>query len=158
MRKSACGEQWVGHCWRRLSGPIRRHQFRIAHDPGGTNQRHRRRHLPTLVKGLTRNLDSPSSLISSWPRLSLSSLSNSASMNFIHSCLEILPFWSVSIRSSNCLACSSPRASLSWAFGTAAFVCAIAPPSVTRGSRQAGQSLQLTTRCSFASTYIDSYA
>lgn len=43
-------------------------------------------YLPTLAKGLTRNLDCANSLASSSLLLFLSSLSNSASMNFIHFC------------------------------------------------------------------------
>src|SRR5580658_888334 len=78
-------------------------------------------HFPTLVEWLTRNLDCVSSLTSNSPFLLLSSLSNSASINFIHSCLEILPFFSVSISSSNCLTSSSPSATLSCGFGVDAF-------------------------------------
>jgi hypothetical protein len=58
--------------------------------------------------------DCASSLASSSPVLSFSSLSNSAFMNFIHSSLEILPLLSVSMRRSNCLTSPSPSASLSW--------------------------------------------
>ena len=50
-----------------------------------------RPHFPTLTGWLTRNFDS-------------------ASINFIHSCGEILPFSSISIRSSSCLTSPSPGA------------------------------------------------
>jgi hypothetical protein len=50
---------------------------------------------------------------SSSPFLSLSNLSNSSPINLIHSCLEILPFLSGSIRSNRSLTASSPSASVS---------------------------------------------
>src|SRR5208282_4325215 len=90
-----------------------------------------RRHLPTLAKRLTDTCDCASSLASSSPVLSLSSLPNSASMYFIHSCLEILPFLSVSMRRSNCLTSANPSATLSCGFGTESF-CAAAVPSIAQ--------------------------
>jgi hypothetical protein len=69
--------------------------------------------------------------MSSCPFLAVSSLSNSTSINFIHSCLKILPFLSVSIRSSNCLTSSSPRLTFSCGYGTVAF-CATAVPSMAQ--------------------------
>jgi hypothetical protein len=58
--------------------------------------------------------------------LSLSNLSNSASINFMCSCLEILPFLSVSMRSNSCLTSSCPSASLCCDLG--AEFCAVAVP------------------------------
>ena len=52
---------------------------------------------------LNRGFDCIISLTSNSPLLSLSRLSNPASIKFIHSCFEILPFLSASIRSNNCL-------------------------------------------------------
>jgi|GEM_PF-4243732 len=58
-------------------------------------------YLPAFAEWLARSLDCAISLTSSTPFLLWSNLSNFASMNFIHSCLEILPFLSVSMRSSS---------------------------------------------------------
>lgn len=74
--------------------------------------------------------DLVSSLTSSSPSLFLSSLLNSASINVMNSCLEILPFLSVSIKSNSCLTSASPSATLSGDFGADAF-CATIPPVVT---------------------------
>jgi len=92
------------------------------------------------------------------PLLSLSSRSNSASMNFIHSRLEILPLLSVSISSSNCLTSSSPRASLSAGFGTDCF-CATALPGRRQDAAKPATAnatfLRFNTFGSFA--YVDTH-
>src|ERR1035438_2681189 len=66
------------------------------------------------------------------PFFPASSLSNSASMNFIHSCLEVLPFLSVSIKASSSFTFLVAIAALSGCFGTDAFcakeVCWSGPP------------------------------
>src|ERR1700722_14467152 len=87
-------------------------------------------YFPTALEWLARNFDCVSSFGSSSPFLFLSSLSNSASIKFMYSCLEILPFLLVSIRSSSCFTSFSPSASLSWGFGTDCF-CAFAVPDKT---------------------------
>jgi hypothetical protein len=68
-----------------------------------------RDHLPTY--GRIRTRDCVNSLTSNCPLWSVSSLSNSASINFIHSSLEILPLLFVSIASNSCLAVSVAAAS-----------------------------------------------
>lgn len=94
-----------------MRNPPRCHGTHVAHAV----------YLPRFTGWLTRNFDWISSLTSNCPFLSLSNVSNSASINLIHCCLGILRFWSVSIRSSNYLTSFSPSASLSCFFGTAAF-------------------------------------
>jgi hypothetical protein len=76
---------------------------------------------------LTDTVDFSSSFRSSSPFLSLSSLSNCASINVIHSCLEILPSLFVSIRSNNSFTFSSANESLVGFLGMACF-CATAAP------------------------------
>lgn len=79
------------------------------------------RYLPVVANALTRTRDRASSLASSSPLLSLSSLSNSASMNFIHSCFVIFPCSLGAIRSIKRLTSSSASARLSSPLGTADF-------------------------------------
>jgi hypothetical protein len=67
---------------------------------------------------------------SSSPFPSLSNLLNSASMKFIHSCFDILPFLSVSSSSSSSLTFSFARANLSGGFGSTS-VTAIAPVALS---------------------------
>jgi hypothetical protein len=116
--KSLVIENWR-YPWTRISARIRRivatlkSLWKVRAEPD---------HFPTFTGWLPRNFDYASSLTSSSPFLSLSSLSNSASINVIHSCLEILPLLSVSISSSNCLTSGSPRASLSVGFGVCRFL------------------------------------
>src|ERR1035438_7596420 len=82
------------------------------------------------LRCLTESFVWSNSFRSSSPFPSLSSLLNSASMKFSHSCFDILPFLSVSSRSSSSLTFSFARANLSRGFGSTS-VTAIAPVALS---------------------------
>src|ERR1700751_4361011 len=102
----------------------------VAQYPGQERHQH---YFPRSAErtGPTDTVDCSNCFRSISPLFSTSSLWNAASINFIHSCSEILPFLSVSMRTSNCLTSSSPSASLSCGLGTAAF-CATTVPNMAQ--------------------------
>src|ERR1700680_4322846 len=92
-------------------------------------------YLPVDEKLLRRKLNCSSSLRSRSPVLSVSSLSNSADIKVIHSCLEILPFLSVSIRKNKKLTSSSLSPCLSPGAAAALFCTNGAVANSTAKSR-----------------------